>query len=194
MDWGFDEHRRKLLGFILVGVGVVLLVAQFGGAARFLWPFFIIAPGAGLVAAALATEDATRGLAVPGMVIGTIGTILFFQNLFDHYESWAYAWALIPFAVGAGMAIASGEAPEAPGDEGARHLMTWSLAVFLALAFVFEVFIFGGSGLIGRIVIAGALILGGAAVLFTRSDAGKSDAAPAPPVDVDDRVHRAGEP
>ena len=176
MDFGFDSHRRRLLGLILIGVGIVLLLVQFGGVTRYLWPFFIIAPGAALVAAALATDGATRGLAVPGMVIGVIGTILFFQNLFDHYESWAYAWALIPFAVGAGMSIAAGEADDAPGDEGARHLMTWSLIAFVALAFVFELFVFGGPGLFGRIAIAAVLIGGGVLVLMM----GRERAAPKP--------------
>lgn len=180
MDWKLDEHRGRLLGLVLIGVGVVLLIAQFGGAVHLLWPFFIIAPGAALVVAALATEGVARRLAVPGMVIGTIGTILFLQNLFDHYQSWAYAWALIPFAVGAGMRMAAGDDPAARDEEGAQHLMTWSLTAFVVLAFLFEVFIFGGAGVFGRFVIAGALIVIGAGVLISARGAKREAPATGP--------------
>jgi hypothetical protein len=167
MNWTFDGRRRAVLGLILVGIGVMLLPAQvFGNAAHYLWPFFIIAPGAALAAVAVASGGAMRNLAVPGTVIAGIGVILFFQNTFDHYESWAYAWALIPFFVGAGTRMVAQEETGDRGSEWARHLMTWSLTAFVLLAAIFELLIFGGGGLVARIVVQLLLIAAGVAVIL----------------------------
>lgn len=167
MNWNLNPHRRTLLGFILVGIGVVLLVMQvLGGAAQFLWPFFIIVPGGALVAVALAASETGRKLAVPGTVIAGIGLILLFQNTFEYYQSWAYAWALVPFFVGVGMMLSADEEHGEEGSEAARHLMTWSLTAFVILATVFELLIFGGGGFGARFVVPLILIVAGAAVLF----------------------------
>ncbi len=186
MNWTLTAHRRWLLGLILVGVGVVLLAVQFfGGTTHYLWPFFIIAPGAALVAVALGTGREMRKLAVPGTIITGLGLILFFQNLFNYYESWAYVWALIPFFVGLGMMLAAEEEAGEEGSEAARHLMTWSLTVFVIFAALFELFIFDGGVFAARIVLPVLLILAGAAFLLgwvgPRAEThGDSDTKPGP--------------
>ena len=143
-----------------------MLVTQFfGNTAQYLWPLFIVVPGFVLVAVAMAAGDTVTRLAIPGTTIAGVGLILFFQNLFDYYQSWAYVWALIPGFVAFGMQLSSEPDPE--GDAPTPgHLMTWSLTVFLVLAAVFELFIFGG-GLFGaRYAVPLIIIVIGAAFLF----------------------------
>lgn len=53
----------------------------------------------------LAGGRSAAGLTIPGSIITTIGLLLLYQETFDHFESWAYAWALIPTAVGVGIVI-----------------------------------------------------------------------------------------
>ena len=43
------------------------------------------------------------GFAVAGSVVTTVGLILLYQETTENWESWAYAWALIPMAAGIGI-------------------------------------------------------------------------------------------
>lgn len=90
-----------LLGILfLVGRSITSLfhfdVGHYG------WPFFIIVPGVLLFMAAFALErKAGLTLAIIGGMTTMVGAILFVQNLFDLFASWAYAWALVgPTSIG----------------------------------------------------------------------------------------------
>jgi hypothetical protein len=83
-----------------IGVDIVDLIGRAG------WPFFIIIPGLVLVAMAfLPSPPQGLGLAIAGSIVTTVGLILFYQQSTGYWESWAYAWALIPGASGLSMAI-----------------------------------------------------------------------------------------
>jgi len=104
------------------------------------WPFFIIAPGIVILFLALASRGAvSEGLAILGSIVTVTGLLLLFQNVTDHYESWAYAWALVfPGAVGAGM-ILYGLTAGRPGNVRAgTRLVGIALIVFLLGAAFFE--------------------------------------------------------
>jgi hypothetical protein len=97
-----------VLGAILILLGIVFLIGRsisswfnfdFG---HYTWPFFIIIPGLLVFLASFGFER-RAGLpwAIFGGMVATVGGILFVQNIFDLYASWAYAWALIaPTSVG----------------------------------------------------------------------------------------------
>jgi hypothetical protein len=95
------------LGAILIVVGVIFFAsAQFkvdwGDAA---WPFYVIAPGLALLAFGL-TQRNGSGLTVAGSIVSIVGGVLLYQNMTDHWESWAYAWALVgPGGSGLGMLL-----------------------------------------------------------------------------------------
>ncbi|MBT8455258.1 MAG: hypothetical protein HKO95_08480 [Rhodobacteraceae bacterium] len=163
-----SSQRRAVVGLILLAVGFLLLGVQvFGDLSNYLWPLFIIIPGAVLALMGLSSGGTARKLAVPGTTIAGVGLILFVQNLFNHYESWAYAWALIPFFVGIGMALAADDDAGEGGTEAARNLMTWAIAVFVIMGAIFEIFIFGGGGVLGaRFLVPAVLIVLGAAFLL----------------------------
>jgi LiaF transmembrane domain len=98
-----------VLGLFLVIVGVIaLFVRQLGidlfeAIGAWSWPFFVIVPGLVLMGAALLPAP-PRGLgfAIAGSVVTAIGVLLLYQTRADHWESWAYAWAIIPMAAGIG--------------------------------------------------------------------------------------------
>jgi len=96
-----------VLGAILIAVGVVFFAGQqlnidWADAA---WPFYVIAPGLALMAFGL-TQANGSGLTVAGTIATIVGGVLLYQNATDHWESWAYAWALVgPGGSGLGMLL-----------------------------------------------------------------------------------------
>jgi hypothetical protein len=98
-----------VIGLILVGVGVAALVVRqlgidfFEAIGPLGWPFFVIVPGLILLVASIVpAAPKGAGFAVSGSVITVIGALLLYQTRTEHWESWAYAWALIPLAGGVG--------------------------------------------------------------------------------------------
>lgn len=144
-------NRNQTFGLLLVAVGLLFLLARsfsvdLGDVG---WPLFILIPGLLLLAGSLRGKDGAT-LAVPGCVVTTIGLILLVQNLSGRFETWAYAWALLPAAVGMGQMLQGNIAKnDALRKTGQRALLT-GLALFAGFGAFFELFIFGG--LAGRSV------------------------------------------
>ena len=153
-------------GAILIVIGVLLLVARLVPGLfqeRLTWPFFVIGVGAAFLLFALLTQ--TPGLAVPGCIVGGIGLILWWQNRTGDWETWAYAWTLIPGFVGVGVLVTGlleGKPLKALFDA------LWPIMVSAVLFVVFSSS-FGGP-LQGQVawpyLAGGALILGGVLVIL----------------------------
>lgn len=101
-----------VLGLLLILVGGAALVLRAADInllptiGRWGWPFFIIVPGVVLLLAALLPAPPRGiGFATAGAIVTTVGGLLLYQNETGHWESWAYAWALIPTDVGIAMAL-----------------------------------------------------------------------------------------
>ncbi|MBM3124914.1 MAG: hypothetical protein FJZ87_07530, partial [Chloroflexi bacterium] len=95
-------------GALLILFGGLALLAQLFRGFDFwdaFWPFIVIGVGLMFFVGMVAGGKSTGGLAVPGSIITVIGLMLFVQNLTDHWESWAYGWAVIVMAVGLGIFI-----------------------------------------------------------------------------------------
>lgn len=95
---------------IVVGVAAYALelasvdVAEWLGGSG--WTLFIIVPGVLLLISSFFLEGGgALGSLVTGAVLTTVGGLLLYQDQTAHYESWSYAWALIPAAVGVALAI-----------------------------------------------------------------------------------------
>jgi hypothetical protein len=136
-----------VLGAILIAVGIIYLIGQLidfrlGGE---LWPFYIVGAGVVLLGLGL-TQPHGAGLSVAGSIVTVVGLVLFYQEWADHYESWAYAWALVaPGGSGLGMLL-----------HGTRHGNAkvardgfWQIATGLAIFMVGFVFFEGVIGLSG---------------------------------------------
>src|ERR1700738_2960200 len=130
-----SRSSSMVLGGLLVLIGAIWLVGQFVriDIGHYGWPFFVIAPGVVILFLALTARGALgEGLAILGSIITVTGLILLYQNATDHFESWAYAWALIfPGAVGLGM-ILYGLTASRPGNVRAgTRLIGIALVLFL---------------------------------------------------------------
>src|SRR4029079_5629263 len=105
-----DRRGTMIFGglLLLLGVGAFILqelgVAPGTAIAEAGWPFFVVIPGALLLLSAfVVTPPRGLGLAIAGSIVTTVGLILLVQNTTGLWETWAYAWALIPAAAGLGM-------------------------------------------------------------------------------------------
>ncbi|HEX7172122.1 MAG TPA: hypothetical protein VF365_05875 [Candidatus Limnocylindria bacterium] len=95
------------VGAILVIIGGILLAGQVldFGIGDLGWPLIIVAIGVALLLIGLVVAGES-GMVVGGAVVTTVGLVLLYQNQTGHWESWAYAWALVgPAASGLGLAI-----------------------------------------------------------------------------------------
>jgi hypothetical protein len=141
------QQRRTGLAFgvILILIGAWFLAVQLiPGLSRwgFHWPLIILGVGVLLFVLGLATRQPS--LAIPACIVGGIGGLLYWQFLTDRWESWSYAWALIPGFVGLGM-IVTGLLGERRGEmfRGGATLLVISLVLFV----IFGAFLGGGFGL-----------------------------------------------
>jgi hypothetical protein len=131
------------------------------------WPLWILVPGALLLVIALVGGRAAAGLAIPGSILTTIGLILFYQDATQHWESWAYAWALILVSIGAAQMLFGWRAGWPRLARVGRRLALMGLVFFLVGAAFFEGVLgisgrdFGTAGRIGlpALVIAAGLVL-----------------------------------
>jgi len=111
------QHPRNsaavlVVGLLLIVVGGAALVLRQAGVDLFEavgswgWPFFVIVPGLALLGMAVVPTP-PRGIsfAIAGSVVTTVGALLLYQSRTGDWESWAYAWALIPLAVGVAMLV-----------------------------------------------------------------------------------------
>lgn len=146
-----NRRRRSSLvgGLILVLLGGWLLALQVvPGLERiinleFSWPLLVIAFGVVLLIFGLLTG--APGMAVPACIVGGIGALLYYQNASGDWESWAYAWALIPGFAGVGSILAGilGENPRRSIRDGINML------IFSAVLFVVFGSLIGGLDLLG---------------------------------------------
>jgi hypothetical protein len=143
-----------VFGVLLVGVGGLLLLTRLtdislGGDS---WPLWLVVPGvACLVASFALPQRQGLGLAIAGAIVATIGLILWVQETYDAYATWAYAWALVaPTAPGVGTSLYG--AVKGDGELVRNGLR--STAVGLALFAGFALFFEGVIGLSGEPVAA----------------------------------------
>ncbi len=104
------QRSSLAIGVILVLVGAYFLLAnvipQFNQWLNitYSWPTIILAVAAGLLVLGLIIG--APDMAVPAMIVGGIGGILYYQNVTGNWGSWAYMWTLIPGFSGIGMILA----------------------------------------------------------------------------------------
>lgn len=155
----------------LIGLGSLFLLARIMNIdiGELAWPFFIIVPGL-LFFAGAASGKSASALVIPGSIITMIGLILFFQNVTDRFETWAYAWALIPLASGVGQFIHGSMTGSDSLQEAGRKTANIGLALFIGFGAMFEVFIFHDflDSFFARYILPLALIGAGAYLFFLR--------------------------
>ncbi len=167
-----DKKRRTSVigGAILIVVGIVLFLAQIlpGFRISFTWPWTVI--GVGVFLFALGAAVGEPGMAVPATIVSGIGGILAYQSTTGNWESWSYAWTLIPGFVGLGIVImkllGGGE------SDSYKDGLTLMLISLIMLA-VFGSF-FGALGMAGQYWPVLLILLG--VILMVRTFFGKNQA------------------
>jgi hypothetical protein len=136
------RRQSTVIGALFVLIGAILLAGQFVRVdiGHYGWPFFVIVPGLLILFVALTARGAvSEGLAILGSIVTVTGLILFFQDATDHYESWAYAWALVfPGAIGLGMILYGLTASRSGNIRSGTRLVGIALVLFLLGAAFFE--------------------------------------------------------
>lgn len=143
-----NRTRSSLVfGFLLILLGAWFLAVQIVPGLDwfwniFSWPMFVI--GVGVFLLLLGLVLGAPGMAIPACIVGGIGGLLYWQNATGHWESWSYAWTLIPGFVGAGLMLAS-----LLGEGGKENFRVGAWMSFISLI-VFVIFgAFFGTNILG---------------------------------------------
>lgn len=134
-------HKRGsiFLGTLFILAGLFFLAAQiFPGLATLLnfallWPVIVLAVGIIFLLSALGEP----GMAVPGVIVTTVGSILFYQNWTGNWGFWQL-WLLMPGAVGLGLLLYGAR------DREAREALVPAGILLVISAVLFAVFTVGG--------------------------------------------------
>jgi hypothetical protein len=120
------------------------------------WPSILWGMGALFLLVSLISSIGP--LAIPGTILSGLGLLLAWQNLNGAWDSWAFAWPLIPAFVGLGLLLAflRSRVMRTIG----LSMLAWSLVVFA----LFGIFFAGHGALIFLWPVI--LILAGVVVLF----------------------------
>lgn len=172
-----------VVALVLIGLGALFLLGQFFkfNFWSFAWPMFIIVPGLLFFVGMVLGGKSAGGLAIPGSIVTMVGLILLYQNTFNHWESWAYAWALIfPTSVGIGLMIQGTWSNKPDLLRSGRQMFSVGIIIFVVAAAFFELVI----GISGRGSIASyvwpVLLIGLGIYLLLRRGAPLFGAQPAP--------------
>jgi hypothetical protein len=102
------------------------------------------------------------GLAIPGSIITSIGLMLFYQNITNHWESWAYGWTVILMSVGLGIFIMGTWGQNLTQRDAGLRVLRIGLILFVIFGAFFELIFTAGRpfGLRSVIFPAGLILLG----------------------------------
>ena len=152
-------------GSLLIIFGVLALLGQLFRNFNFwetFWPFFVIGVGLLFFVGMFAGGRSVSGLAIPGSIITTIGLMLFYQNITNHWESWAYGWTVILMSVGLGIFIMGVWGQNLTQRAAGLRVLRIGLILFVIFGAFFELIFTAGRpfGLRAVIFPAGLILLG----------------------------------
>ena len=172
-------------GSLLIIFGILALLGKLFQNFNFwntFWPFFIIGVGLLFFVGMFAGGRSVSGLAIPGTIITTIGLMLFYQNLTNHWESWSYGWTVILMSVGLGIFIMGMWGQNLSQRAAGLRVLRIGLIMFVIFGAFFELIFTAGRPFgLRSIFFPAALILLGLYLVISRSGLlpGRSDSEPA---------------
>lgn len=141
----FLQRNFWISGIVMIGLGAFWLFAQMTdlNVGAIFWPWFVIVPGLLLLVWGLSLKGgAGQGLSIAGSIVSLVGLVLFYQQLFDQFQSWAYAWALVaPGGVGLGQVLYGVFHNDTALVRGGTRQLRIAAAIFLAGVVFFELII-----------------------------------------------------
>lgn len=165
------SNWQLFLGVVLVATGGLFLADQLLGIQimAYFWPLLIVLFGLTFFVGMLVAGRKGSGLAIPGAVITILGVLLFFQNAFNLWGTWTYAWALLTSAVGLGMLIMNGYLKREGLRRVAGVVIGIGLIAFVVFGVLFEVILnISGANLYSGVFLGAGLIMLGLFVVFSR--------------------------
>jgi hypothetical protein len=160
-------------GSLLIIFGILALLGKIFQNFNFwntFWPFFIIGFGLLFFVGMFAGGRSVSGLAIPGTIITTIGLMLFYQNITNHWESWSYGWTVILMSVGLGIFIMGVWGQSATQRAAGLRVLRIGVIMFIIFGAFFElIFTAGKSFGLRSIIFPAALILLGLYLIVMRS-------------------------
>jgi hypothetical protein len=138
-----SPNRNSLMaGIILVGLGLLLLVAQTFQFSFFSlfenwnipYPAYIIVPSILLMAVGLFGGRNLTGFTVFGSIVLVSGLILAFHHATQTYQTWAYLWALV-FPGSIGLALAAQSFVTQDTEQRTTGLRMMGIALVLTIVF-----------------------------------------------------------
>lgn len=174
-----NTRSNNFGAYILIALGVLFLAGQFlnvdlGRIFDLSWPLFIIIPGVIFLLIAFTGDRRAAGFVVPGAIVTGTGVILWFQDTFNRYETWAYVWTLYPVFVGAATLYMGTRTDNPAQVKTGRGLLSFGVIAFVIAAAFFELIIFNNNASMGRWLVPALLILAGGYMLFFRRPSGMS--------------------
>ena len=157
-----DKKQRAIIaaGCVAIALGVLVILGSFlpPGSRVVSWPLIIIGVGATFLFFGGGTSAV--GLVIPGAIVLGIGCMLYVQNLTGWWDSWAFAWALIPGFTGLGLYLFDRLTRASPGVRlTARILLAVSAVLFLVFAAAVGQHTWAWITLGGVLVAAGVLVV-----------------------------------
>jgi len=163
---------QLFLGFVLLVTGGLFLADQLMDNINLMqtfWPLLIVLLGLTFFMGLVVAGKRGSGLAIPGSIITSLGVLLFVQNIFSLWETWAYAWALLISSVGFGLLIMNFYHKRLALRRVAGLIIGIGLTLFVVFGVLFEVIFFRNRTDSGSGYFLGAgLALLGLFVLFSR--------------------------
>jgi len=160
-------------GSLLIIFGILALLGKIFQNYDFwgtFWPFFIIGVGILFFVGMLAGGRSVSGLAIPGTIITTIGLMLFYQNITNHWESWSYGWTVILMSVGVGIFIMGVWGQNMTQRAAGLRVLRIGLIMFIIFGAFFELIFTSGMPFgLRSILFPVALILLGLYLVLMRS-------------------------
>lgn len=145
------EGKRSWLPWLLIGAGALFLFANLANIFlfEFIWPVLLIGPGLLMLWPAYRMTAEKRQplafLAIPGAFFVGLGGLLLLTALSGHWQSWAYAWLLLPAALVAGIQYMKRFEPDSSVHRSGQRVIRALVMAFMGLAILFEAFLFPGN-------------------------------------------------
>jgi len=171
------ENKRAVfnwqlfLGFVLIVTGGLFLADQILdlNLMRFFWPLLVVLFGITFFIGMVLAGKRGSGLAIPGSIITVSGLLLFIQNTFDLWVTWAYAWALLISATGLGLVIMNIYHKRVGLRRVGGLIIGIGLTLFVLFGVLFEIILnISGTNMQTGIFLGGGLVLLGLFIILSR--------------------------
>lgn len=174
-----NQTARMIGALALIVIGGVFLAGNFFNFSfnfwNIGWPLFVLVPGLAFLFFAITGDKNAVGLVYPGTIVTGTGAILFYQNVTDNWESWAYVWTLYPLFVGVALAYEGYRRNNTHNIDTGRNMIMGGFIGFLIFGAFFELMIFNDNDRLLNIGLPLVLIGVGAYLLLNRRSSRRYD-------------------